>query len=68
MVPGSPTEPDEGQLGLFGEAKKVRRRSPDEPAPVDPVRTELAALDVDSLTPLEALNALAELKRKAGGR
>jgi hypothetical protein len=31
----------------------------------DPIRAELAALDVDKLTPLEALNRLADLKRKA---
>ncbi|MFZ2410478.1 MAG: DNA mismatch repair protein MutS, partial [Candidatus Methanoperedens sp.] len=32
-----------------------------------PVIEELKKLNVDAMTPLEALNALAELKRKAGG-
>ena len=40
--------------------------SPMQPPP-DPVVEELTALDVDTLTPLEALNRLAELKRRAGG-
>ena len=44
-----------GQLVLFGE-----------PAAPDPMLEELRALDVDSLTPLEALNRLAELQREAG--
>ena len=41
------------QLGLF---------APSEP---DPVVEELAELDVDAMTPLEALNALAALQRRA---
>jgi DNA mismatch repair protein MutS len=42
------------QLGLF------------QPAPPrDPLRERLAALDVDRLTPLQALTLLAELKREA---
>jgi DNA mismatch repair protein MutS len=59
MVPGQPPRTDAKQLGLFGA-----------PAPggPDPVRDELEGLDVDSLTPLEALNRLAELKRKASNR
>jgi DNA mismatch repair protein MutS len=58
MVPGAPPplEPDAGQLGLFGET----------PAP-DPVVEDLKALDLDSLTPLQALNRLAELQRRAAG-
>jgi hypothetical protein len=28
---------------------------------------DLKAMDLDTLTPIEALNRLAELKRKAGG-
>ena len=44
------------QLGLF-----------QAPAPSDdPVRGRLRALDVDNLTPLQALTLLAELKREAG--
>jgi len=30
--------------------------------------TDLKALDVNSMTPLEAMNRLAELQRRAGGR
>ncbi|HSC58419.1 MAG TPA: DNA mismatch repair protein MutS [Gemmatimonadales bacterium] len=53
VAPGEPTPPaDPGQLALFA----------GEP---DPVLRELGALDVDSLTPLEALNRLAELKKRA---
>ena len=55
MVPGPPPplERDTGQLALFGEAQP------------DPVVDDLKALDLDSLTPLEALNRLAELQRRA---
>jgi DNA mismatch repair protein MutS len=55
VIPGGPPpRPDPGQLGLFAE-----------PVPHPTVR-ELQDLDVDALTPLEALNRLAELKRRAG--
>jgi DNA mismatch repair protein MutS len=58
MVPGAPPSRarDPGQLGLFAEA------------PSDPMFEELRALDVDTLTPLQALNRLAELKRRAEDR
>ncbi len=58
MVPGSPPplEQDVGQLALFAEPA---------PAPPDPVVEELRAIDLDSLTPLEALNRLADFKRRA---
>jgi DNA mismatch repair protein MutS len=58
MVPGTPPplDPDAGQLALFGEA-----------AAPDPVVEDLKALDLDTLTPLQALNRLAELKRRATG-
>jgi DNA mismatch repair protein MutS len=58
MVPGAPPplERDAGQIPLFGDG-----------AP-DPVVSDLRALDLDSLTPLEALNRLAELQRRAQGR
>jgi len=49
LVPGQP-EPGQ-QLGLF-------------PHTADPVLKELGALDVSSLTPLEALNLLAEWQRR----
>ena len=48
---GTPTEPQQ-QLGLFQAA-----------APDDRLRQRLAALDVDRMTPLEALTLLAELKK-----
>ena len=57
MVPGPPPAGrDPGQLALFGEAR------------TDPMMDELQALDVDTLTPLEALNRLADFKRRAGER
>lgn len=55
MVPGEAAEPDRSQLALF----EARSREP------DPVRSELERLDLDRLTPLEALNRLADLKRRA---
>jgi DNA mismatch repair protein MutS len=59
MVPGPPppTSRDPGQLGLFSE-----------PPPPDPMVEELKSLDVNTLTPLEALNRLADFKRRAGER
>jgi hypothetical protein len=45
------------QLGLF--------QTPS--AEPDPIHSKLKALDVDNLTPLQALSLLAELKREAGG-
>jgi DNA mismatch repair protein MutS len=54
VVPGSTAEPDPGQLPLFDDA-----------AARHPVVEELRALDVDQLTPLEALNRLAHWKRLA---
>lgn len=59
MVPGPPPplSRDPGQLPLFGE-----RAEP------DPMMEELESLDVDTLTPLEALNRLADFKRRAGKR
>ena len=54
VVPGAPpASPDPGQLPLFAEAQP------------HPVMDDLRALDVDHLTPLEALNRLAELKKRA---
>jgi DNA mismatch repair protein MutS len=55
MVPGAPPplQRDTGQLPLFADA------------PPDPLVDDLKALDLDSLTPLEALNRLAELQRRA---
>jgi DNA mismatch repair protein MutS len=59
MVPGTPEAPrDPGQLALFA----------DGPAPPDPMVEELRRIDVNALTPLEALNRLAEFKRRAEDR
>jgi DNA mismatch repair protein MutS len=58
VVPGAPPAPrDPGQLALFVD-----------PPPPDPMMVELRALDVDTLTPLEALNRLADFKRRAEDR
>jgi DNA mismatch repair protein MutS len=55
VVPGAPRpDPDPGQLALFQDT-----------AP-NPAIEELRRLDVNALTPLEALNRLAELQRRAG--
>jgi DNA mismatch repair protein MutS len=63
MVPGAPpdTPRDPGQLALFGEPALP-------PHPPDPMMQELRELDVNTLTPLEALNRLAEMKRRAEDR
>jgi DNA mismatch repair protein MutS len=56
VVPGEPAPSrDPGQLALFD-------------AQVDPMVEEIKALDLNTLTPLEALNRLAELQRRAGRR
>ncbi|HEU5154639.1 MAG TPA: hypothetical protein VFU03_07915, partial [Gemmatimonadales bacterium] len=56
VVPGAPVPPaDPGQLALFAE-----------PAREHPVMEELRGIDLDRLTPLEALNRLADLKRRSG--
>jgi DNA mismatch repair protein MutS len=58
MVPGPPPlSRDPGQLPLFGDGGQP-----------DPMMEELKSLDVDTLTPLEALNRLADFKRRAGER
>jgi DNA mismatch repair protein MutS len=55
MVPGRPpAPPDPGQLGLFADT-----------APRHPLMDELRDIDLNAMTPLEALNRLAELQRKA---
>jgi len=69
MVPGEAARIDEGQLGLFGDPgahRKQRPAKPGAPAPPDPIRRAIETLDLDSLTPLEALNRLADLKRQLG--
>ena len=55
MVPGQPPGPgDPGQLALFAEAPARH-----------PLMDELREIDLNAMTPLEALNRLAELQRKA---
>ena len=57
MVPGAPEGPrDPGQLPLFADVQP------------DPMVEELKSLDLNTLTPLEALNRLADFKRRAGER
>ena len=56
VVPGEPERLDPTQLPLFGD-----------PVP-HPMMEELRALNLDGMTPLEALNRLAELQRRAGQR
>jgi DNA mismatch repair protein MutS len=56
VVAGAPgPDPDPGQLPLFLEP------------PPDATLAELRGLDLDALTPLQALNRLAELQRRARG-
>jgi DNA mismatch repair protein MutS len=57
VAPGAPpvVARDPGQLALFAEASQP-----------NPVVEELKLLDLDRLTPLEALNRLADFKRRAG--
>jgi DNA mismatch repair protein MutS len=59
MVPGPPPagSRDPGQLALFGDPQRP-----------DPMVEELKSLDVNTLTPLEALNRLADFKRRAADR
>jgi DNA mismatch repair protein MutS len=53
---GPPPDPDPGQLPLFSEA------------PPDPALVELRAMNLEAMTPLEALNRLADLQKRAGER
>ena len=53
VAPRPAAAPDVGQLGLFPP-----------PTPVHPVLTELDRLDVDTLSPLDALNRLAAWKQR----
>jgi DNA mismatch repair protein MutS len=59
IVPGPPpsSSRDPGQLPLFGDPRES-----------DAMVEELKSLDVNTLTPLEALNRLADFKRRAGER
>ena len=55
-VSGTPSEPQQ-QLGLF-------QPTAADTAKIDGVRAKLAAIEVDRMTPLEALTLLAELKKE----
>ena len=44
----------------------IRASYPSFPNAADPMVEELRSLDVNTLTPLEALNRLADFKRRAG--
>ncbi len=55
VVPGSPPQEDPSQLGFFLE-----------PGRPHPLMEELKTLDVERMTPIEALNLLADLKRRSG--
>jgi hypothetical protein len=59
MVPGQSSwvTRDPGQLALFSDQPQS-----------DPMVEELRSLDVNALTPLEALNRLADFQRRAGQR
>jgi DNA mismatch repair protein MutS len=62
VAPGAPPVKDPSQADLFNGAVGYP------PSAIgDSVRDDLRAIDLDALTPLEALNRLAELKKKAGG-
>ena len=60
-APAAPAGADAGQLALFAGAGSATPPAP--PAP-HPVLTELAALDPERMTPLEALGKLDELRRR----
>jgi DNA mismatch repair protein MutS len=74
-APAAPADVDGGQLPLFarpGAARSGEAGPPGvaDPAPAPaphPVLAALAALDPDRLTPLEALTALHELRRRLAG-
>ncbi|MFZ5623986.1 MAG: DNA mismatch repair protein MutS [Gemmatimonadota bacterium] len=68
VVPGEPARQDPGQLALFGADPRLTPRDLRPPAAAGhhPALDELRALEIDTLTPLEALNRLADLKRRAG--
>jgi DNA mismatch repair protein MutS len=56
VVPGTAPADDPSQLGLFG-------------APLPhPIVEEIRAIDLDRLTPIEALNRLVEFKRRSEAR
>jgi DNA mismatch repair protein MutS len=69
-APESPAGTDAGQLALFAGARGVPPSGPTwedagaAPPPPHPVLTALAALDLERMTPIEALAALDQLRRR----
>jgi hypothetical protein len=71
-APAAPTGAGSGQLVLFGGAGAARTdeiavsiaSGPAPPAAPHPVLAKLAALDPERMTPIEALAALDELRRR----
>ena len=69
-APGAPAGTDGGQLALFGGATGAPPSRPTwedagaAPPPPHPVLTALAALDLERMTPIEALAALDQLRRR----
>ena len=62
VAPGSVPVKDPTQADLFNSAIGYQ------PSAIgDAVRDDLLSIDLDTLTPIEALNRLAELKKRAGG-
>jgi DNA mismatch repair protein MutS len=74
-APAAPADVDAGQLPLFGQPRAARSEEagpsavagPAPAGPPHPVLEALTALDPDRLTPLEALMALHELRRRLVG-
>jgi len=72
-APAGPVGKDAGQLALFGRVgaappADADRADPEPPPPPHPVLAALSALDPERMTPIEALAALDELRRKLGVR
>ena len=70
-APAAPTGADAGQLALFGGRGRGASRTARAPAaggrcppPLAPRAGQLAALDPERMTPIEALAALDELRRR----
>jgi DNA mismatch repair protein MutS len=68
-APAGPGDGEDGQLALFGRAagSPAENGPPAVPPAPHPVLAALAGLDPDRMTPLEALAALHELRRRLTG-
>jgi DNA mismatch repair protein MutS len=71
QLAGLPAEVVRRARAVLGTLEGEHRMVPGAPPPLDPdadpVMADLRALDLDALTPLQALNRLAELQRRAAG-